>query len=86
MQARPKSETRRSEPALSCVWRFRLEFHSVLEYSVVVQSETIYFGPERNEIEFFCCGCVDASYLSKITINTYVYLPKGLEHKLGIST
>lgn len=56
MQARPKSETSRREPALSCLWRFSLEFHSVLEYSVVVQSETIYFSPERNEIEFFCCG------------------------------
>lgn len=64
-----------------------LEFHSVLEYSLVVQSETICFSPERNEIEFFfCCGCLDASYLSKITINTYVYLPKGLEHKMGTST
>lgn len=52
MQARPKSESRR-EPALSCLWRFSLEFHSVLEYSVVVQSETICFSPERNEIEFF---------------------------------
>lgn len=35
-----------------------LEFHSVLEYSLVVQSETICFSPERNEIEFFFFAAV----------------------------